>query len=123
MLHRLGLGIIITSHNDLILCLHFKVKVRIFVLIKELKLIIMIAANYSEFRTRLKMFLDSVEDDNETLIIKRKSGKGAVMISLEEYNSIMETLHLLSSKKNADRLYESINQMKTGKTIKPVLED
>ena len=103
--------------------MHFKVKVRIFVLIKELKLIIMIAANYSEFRTRLKMFLDSVEDDNETLIIKRKSGKGAVMISLEEYNSIMETLHLLSSKKNADRLYESINQMKTGKTIKPVLED
>lgn len=83
----------------------------------------MIAANYSEFRTRLKMFLDSVEDDNETLIIKRKSGKGAVMISLEEYNSIMETLHLLSSKKNADRLYESINEMKSGKTIKPILED
>ncbi len=69
------------------------------------------------------MFLDSVEDDNETLIIKRKSGKGAVMISLEEYNSIMETLHLLSSKKNADRLYESIKQMKSGKTIKPILED
>ncbi len=42
------------------------------------------------------------------LLLKRKSGKGAVMISLEEYNSIMETLHLLSSKKNADRLYESI---------------
>lgn len=69
------------------------------------------------------MFLDSVEDNNETLIIKRKSGKGAVMISLEEYNSIMETLHLLSSKKNADRLYESIRQMKSGKTIKPILED
>ena len=83
----------------------------------------MIAANFSEFRTELKKFLDSVEDDNETLIIKRKSGKGTVMISLEEYNSIMETMHLLSSKKNADRLYESIQQMKSGKTIKPKLEN
>jgi len=83
----------------------------------------MIAANFSEFRAELKRFLDSVEDDNETLIIKRKTGKGTVMISLEEYNSIMETLHLLSSKKNADRLYESIEQMKAGKNITPKLDD
>ena len=82
----------------------------------------MIAANYSEFRTGLKSYLDSVEDNNETLIIKRKSGKGTVMISLDEYNSIMETLHLLSSKKNADKLYESINQMELGKTVKPNLD-
>lgn len=78
----------------------------------------MIAANYSEFRTGLKKYLDSVENDNETLIIKRKTGKGTVLISLDEYNSLMETLHLLSSKKNADKLYESINQMKAGKTTK-----
>ncbi len=77
----------------------------------------MLAANYTEFRTKLKKFLDTVESDNETLIIKRSSGKGAVMISLDEYNSIMETVHLLSSKSNADRLYESIRQMKTGDTI------
>lgn len=82
----------------------------------------MIAANYSEFRTGLKNFLDQVEQENEILIIKRKSGKGAVVISLEEYNAIMETLHLLSSKKNADRLYESIEQMKAGKTLHPTLE-
>jgi len=77
----------------------------------------MIAANYTEFRTGLKKFLDSVEENNETLIIKRGSGKGTVMISLDEYNSIMETVHLLSSKINADRLYESIQQMKDGKVI------
>ena len=82
----------------------------------------MIAANYSEFRIGLKSYLDSVEDNNEIVIIKRKSGKGTVMISLDEYNSIMETLHLLSSKKNADRLYESINQMNSGKTVKPNLD-
>lgn len=83
----------------------------------------MIAANYSEFRTDLKKYLDSVEDNNETLIIKRKTGKGAVLISLDEYNAIMETLHLLSSKKNADRLYESMEQLKSGKTVRPQLED
>lgn len=83
----------------------------------------MIAANYSEFRTDLKKYLDSVEDNNETLIIKRKTGKGAVIISLDEYNSIMETMHLLSSKKNADRLYESIQQLKSGKIVRPKLEE
>lgn len=71
----------------------------------------MIAANFSEFRTNLKNYLDEVEDNNETLIVKRKTGKGTVMISLDEYNSIMETVHLLSSKANADRLRESIAQM------------
>lgn len=78
----------------------------------------MIAANYSEFRTQLKKFLDNVEENNEILIIKRGSGKGTVMISLDEYNSIMETVHLLSSKSNADRIYESIQQMKEGKVVR-----
>jgi antitoxin YefM len=77
----------------------------------------MIAANYTEFRTGLKNYLDNVEFNNETLIIKRGSGKGTVLLSLDEYNSIMETLHLLSSKKNAKRLFESIDQMKTGKKV------
>jgi antitoxin YefM len=84
----------------------------------------MIAANYTEFRNDLKKFLDNVEENNETLIIKRGIGKGTVMISLNEYNSMMETVHLLSSKKNADRLYESIQQMTDGKVIsKGLIED
>ena len=84
----------------------------------------MIAANFSEFRTNLKNYLDKVEDNNETLIVKRKTGKGTVMISLDEYNSIMETVHLLSSKANADSLYESIRQMKNGeKVTKSLIEE
>jgi antitoxin YefM len=78
----------------------------------------MIAANYTEFRISLKKYLDKVEENNETLIIKRGSGKGAVLISLDEYNSIMETVHLLSSKANSDRLYESIQQIKEGKVVR-----
>jgi len=76
------------------------------------------AANFTEFRTSLKKFLDNVVNNNETLIIKRGTGKGAVMMSLDEYNSIMETLHLLNSKANADRLYESIKQMKEGDVVR-----
>jgi antitoxin YefM len=75
----------------------------------------MIAANYTEFRKDLKNYLDSVEFNNQTLIIKRGSGRGTILISLDEYNSILETLHLLSSRKNAKRLFESIEQMKIGK--------
>ena len=77
----------------------------------------MIAANYTEFRTDLKKFLDEVEENHETLIIKRGTGKGTVVISLDEYNSIMETVHLLSSRKNAERLFESIRQMKEGEIV------
>jgi antitoxin YefM len=82
------------------------------------------AANFTEFRTKLKKYLDDVEKNNETLIIKRGSGHGAVLISLDEFNSIIETMHLLSSKANADRLYESIHQMKSGKSVqKELIED
>jgi len=75
------------------------------------------AANFTEFRTNLKKYLDDVENNNETLIIKRGSGHGTVLISLDEFNSIIETMHLLRSKANADRLYESIQQMKSGKFV------
>jgi len=83
----------------------------------------MMAANYSEFRTGLKRYLDEVEDNNDTLIIKRGTGKGTILISLEEYNSMTESIHLLSSRANADRLYESIRQIKEGTgMIKDLIE-
>ncbi len=70
----------------------------------------MIVANFTEFRADLKKYLDQVEEENEMLILKRGSGKGTVVISITEYNSMMETIHLLKSKANADRLYESLHQ-------------
>lgn len=79
------------------------------------------AANFTEFRTKLKQYLDDVEQNNEMLIIKRGCGNGAVLISLNEFNSILETVHLLRSKANADRLYESIRQMKSGNSFEKEL--
>ena len=77
----------------------------------------MLAANFTEFRTSLKKYLDSIENDKETLIIKRGTGRGAVMMSLDEYNSIMETIYLLNSKANADWIFESIKQMNEGNVV------
>lgn len=82
----------------------------------------MIAANYTEFRNELKNFLDKVENDNETIIIKRNSGTASVVISLEEYNSIMETAYLLSTKANRDHLRQSIDQMEAG-NLKQINDD
>jgi antitoxin YefM len=70
-----------------------------------------ITENFTESRSELKKIFDRIENIHETLVIKGKSVKGTVVISLDEYNSIMETVHLLSSKANAYRLYESIQQM------------
>ena len=84
----------------------------------------MIAANYSEFRNDLKKYLDEVENNNDTLLIKRTTGKGTIMISLEEYNSMMETMHLLSTEANRDHLRKSLDQVKKGKTVrKKLLEE
>ena len=83
----------------------------------------MIAANYTEFRTKLKEYLDEIENNNEMLVLKRGTGKGTVMISLDEYNSLIETAHLLSSQKNAERLRESIEQMQTGRVVEKDLID
>ena len=82
----------------------------------------MVVANFSEFRNNLKSYLDDVEDNHETLIIKRSKGKGTVVISMEEYNSMNETKYLLSSKKNANYLKESIEQLEKGKLVEVELD-
>lgn len=71
----------------------------------------MILATYKEFKADLKNFLDKVENDYDTLFLKRKKGKGIVLMSLEEYNSLMETAHLLKSKKNRKRLKKALDEL------------
>lgn len=69
--------------------------------------------NYTELRLNLKYWLNSVIDDVEEVIIKRKDQKDLVLISLEEYNSLVETNYLLSGK-NRDVLLESIQDVNKG---------
>ncbi|NHE58794.1 type II toxin-antitoxin system Phd/YefM family antitoxin [Cyclobacterium plantarum] len=72
----------------------------------------------TELRKSMKRHLDYVSKDSGTIIVPRKSGQHAVvMISEEEYNSINETLHLMSTKANRERLEESIQQHKGEKAV------
>ena len=79
--------------------------------------------NYTEFRKNLAKSLDMVNDDAETVVVSRSKGKNVVVMGLTEYNSLMETLHLLSTSANRKRLEESIEQLNSGKTISYSLED
>ncbi|MFV8593060.1 type II toxin-antitoxin system Phd/YefM family antitoxin [Ralstonia pseudosolanacearum] len=79
---------------------------------------------FSEARAGFKQALDTVCRDHEPTIITRQRGEHVVMVSLDDYNSMMETLHLLGSEKNARRLRESIAEFKAGKTsLKGLLND
>ena len=71
-------------------------------------------STYSDLRKNLKEQLDQVYDDKDMLIIKRKANRDVVILSLEEYNSLRETSYLLSSKANARRLFESMEQIERG---------
>ncbi len=71
----------------------------------------------SDFRKDMKTYLDRVVKNFETLIINRGKDSGIVVMSLQEYNSLMATNHELSSRKNELRLDSAINKLKNGKTF------
>lgn len=73
------------------------------------------AISYSTARQNLAKLMDRVCDEHETVIITRKTAKTVVLISLDEYNAMEETAHLLKSPANAQRLRASIKQFKDGK--------
>lgn len=72
--------------------------------------------SFSEARKHLKSVLDAVNDDANATIVTRRDAGDAVVMSLEYYNSLMETVYLLKSPANAAHLAESISQYRAGKT-------
>jgi antitoxin YefM len=72
--------------------------------------------NYTDFRSNLKHWFDKVVNDVSDIIIKRKSGKDLVLISLDEYNSLKETTYLLTGK-NRDILLNAIKELEAGKGV------
>ena len=72
---------------------------------------------YSHARNALKSVLDDVLQDADVTLISRRDAEGdAVVMSLDYYNSIMETLHLLSTPANAAALARAIQQDKAGQS-------
>ncbi len=70
--------------------------------------------SYSAFRSQLASVLDKVNDDHKPMLITRQSGKPAVVMSLEDFESYQETAYLMASPKNAERLNQAIQEIEAG---------
>jgi antitoxin YefM len=69
----------------------------------------MTAIAYTQFRKRLDEFFAQAED--EAVIITRSDGQDRVLISKQEYESLLETAHLLSTTANANRLQSAMTEI------------
>ena len=78
---------------------------------------------YTEARNNLKRVLDRVTDDADYTIITRRDAEDTVVISLDSFNSLLETVHLLKSPANAAHLARSIEQFNAGETKERDLVD
>ncbi|NMM48526.1 type II toxin-antitoxin system Phd/YefM family antitoxin [Marinigracilibium pacificum] len=78
---------------------------------------------YSNFRQNLKSFLEKVLSSHSPLFVTRSKGEDVVVISKADYESMQETLYLLSSSKNAERIYKGLEEFKNQKGIKRDLID
>jgi antitoxin YefM len=79
--------------------------------------------SFTEARNGLKTVLDNVVNDADTTIITRRDSEDAVVMSLDYYNSLMETVYLLKSPANAAHLAKSISQYKKGEHTQKNLMD
>lgn len=79
--------------------------------------------SYSEARAGLKGVLDEVQDTADVTLITRRKGGDAVVMSLDYFNGLMETVHLLRSPANAAHLAKSISQYRSGSFLENDLID
>jgi antitoxin YefM len=69
---------------------------------------------YSDARANLKAVMDRVVDDRTQIVVTRQKARAVVIVSLDDWNAMEETMHLLSTPKNAERLRSSIRQLDAG---------
>lgn len=79
--------------------------------------------SFTEARNGLKSVLDNVVNDADTTVITRRDSEDAVVMSLDYYNSLMETVYLLKSPANAAHLAKSISQYKKSEYSQKELMD
>lgn len=79
--------------------------------------------NFSEARNHLKHVVDQTVADADFTVISRRDSPDAVLMSLDTFNSLMETVYLLKTPANAVHLAQSIEQFRAGKLINGKLAD
>jgi antitoxin YefM len=71
--------------------------------------------SFTQARSQFKGVIDRVVNDHDATLIHRRDGENAVLLSEAAYNSMMETLYLLSNPANARRLMQSVEDDRQGK--------
>ena len=77
--------------------------------------------SFTDVRNSFKAVIDRVVNDNDATLIHRRDGENAVLVSEAAYNSMMETMHLLSSPANARALLRAVAQDKKGQAKRRAL--
>ena len=72
---------------------------------------------YTESRARYAEVLDQAVNDREEIVITRQGHESVVIIALDEYESLMETVYLMQSPANARHLRESIARHRAGEGV------
>ena len=72
------------------------------------------ALSYTSLRASLAKVLDRIQNDHMPVLITRQNGSNAVLMSEEDFRSYEETAHLMQSSANAQRLNESIAELRSG---------
>lgn len=78
------------------------------------------AISYTKARNNFADIMEKVCVDHTSVIVTRQKQKPVVIMSLEDYNAMEETLYLLKSPKNAERLKRAINDFEVNKNFKTV---
>src|SRR6267378_5246755 len=78
---------------------------------------------YSEARRNLAKLLDRVVKENEPVIVARKKRGSVVLVSLKEWNSIQETLHLFSTRANARALIGAMDRLDAGQGVETTIAE
>jgi antitoxin YefM len=82
------------------------------------------ATTLTDFRQKMKKHLEYVRENDDVLVLTGPKNKDFVVVTLENYNSMAETLYLFSTSANIKRLMESIEQERAGKaTVRELIED
>lgn len=77
--------------------------------------------NFSDARNQFKQVIDQVVADCDVTIISRRDAEDAVVMSLDTYNSMIETFHLVKSPANVKHLEKSLTQYRKGQTkVRPL---
>jgi len=78
---------------------------------------------FSKLRNNLKSYCDRAVNDREPIRVRRRNGADVMLVDADEYASLAETAHVLSSPKNAARLLAALARARRGKTKTMTVEE